>query len=153
MSSKCANCIYKAVALDEQPCCECLSTLGQPNFTSVAREGTKHDAGKPPMSLIPTAALVEEAKVLAFGAAKYSAHNWRLGISYSRLVDAALRHLTEWKEGDRIDAETSLSHLAHARCCLGFLLHYESKQGLYQDFDDLWNGYQELLKSRITPTD
>ncbi len=105
--------------------------------------GIKHDSGKPPLSLIPTSSLTAIAEVLAFGASKYSAHNWRKGISYSRLVDAAMRHLTEWKESDsisRLDAESNLSHLAHAACCIAFLLEYESKPEIYQKFDDLWKG-------------
>lgn len=86
---------------------------------------TKHDAGKPPLSLIPRSALLAEAAVLDFGAHKYSKHNWRKGMEWSRLVDACLRHITAWNEGENLDPETLHSHLAHARCCLGFLIEYQ----------------------------
>jgi hypothetical protein len=85
--------------------------------------GTKYDSGKAPLSLIPPEALVAEAEVLAFGARKYAAHNWRGGFEWSRLIDAALRHITAF--GEDKDPESGLSHLAHARCCLGFLIAHE----------------------------
>lgn len=89
-----------------------------------AGAGSKHDAGKPPLSLIPRAALLAEAEVLAFGAQKYDAHNWRKGMRWSRLGDAAMRHLLAWLDGEDNDPETGLPHLAHLRCCSGFLLEY-----------------------------
>lgn len=89
-------------------------------------EGKKFDSGKPPLSLIPARAQIEEARVLAFGAQKYGTHNWRAGMAWSRLLDAALRHITAYAAGADTDEETGLSHLAHARCCLGFLLDYET---------------------------
>lgn len=91
-------------------------------------EAKKFDAGKPPLGLISRTALEEEAKVLAFGAQKYGTHNWRAGMDFSRLVDAALRHVYAFADGEDCDKETGLSHLAHARCCLAFLLEYEGKR-------------------------
>lgn len=58
--------------------------------------------------------------------------NWRKGMRWSRLADAALRHLLKWASGSRVDEETGLSHLAHAMCCLMFLLNYE-QTGLGED--------------------
>lgn len=84
--------------------------------------GTKYDTGKPPLSLIDRHALEEIAQVLAFGAKKYDAHNWRKGIQYSRLLDAALRHLYAFADGEDTDPESGLSHVAHAGCCVVFLL-------------------------------
>jgi hypothetical protein len=92
----------------------------------------KADTGKAPMSLLPRSALVAEAEVLAFGARKYAAHNWRKGMKWSRLLDAALRHLTAFADGEDTDPETGLSHLAHLRCCAGFLIEYQEK-GLGED--------------------
>ena len=86
---------------------------------------TKHDSGKPPISLISTKALIEEAKVMAYGEKKYGRDTWRGGFAYSRLLDAALRHILAYNDGEDKDAETGISHLAHARCCLGFLLEQE----------------------------
>ena len=64
-------------------------------------EGIKHDGGKVRMDLLPMEALIEEAKVLTFGANKYDAHNWRSGIAYSRLMAAAYRHMAAFMQGER----------------------------------------------------
>lgn len=87
--------------------------------------GVKHDEGKPRMDLLPPEALKEIAEVLALGASKYSAHNWRMGFAYSRLIAAALRHLFAWVGGENKDPESGKSHLAHAACCLMFLITFE----------------------------
>jgi hypothetical protein len=94
--------------------------------------GTKHDSGKPPMELLPGDALVEISKVLGFGAQKYEAFNWVGGFKWGRLAGAALRHVFSWLSGEDKDPETGLSHLAHAACCLIFLITHE-KRGLGKD--------------------
>lgn len=84
--------------------------------------GTKHDAAKIPLDLLPSEALFRIAEVLAQGAKKYGRNNWRNGLSYSRLIAAALRHLLAFNAGENLDPETNLSHLCHASCCLLFLI-------------------------------
>jgi hypothetical protein len=88
------------------------------------REGVKYDADKDPWHLLPTDAIREVVKVLAFGANKYAARNWENGMAFSRCYSASLRHLTAWWEGEDKDPETGISHLAHAMCCIMFLLAY-----------------------------
>ena len=82
--------------------------------------GTKHDAEKIRLDLLSTQWLNGVGKVLTFGAKKYAAHNWREGIEMSRLMGAALRHITAFNGGQDNDPETGLSHLWHASCCLMF---------------------------------
>lgn len=94
---------------------------------AVKDQAMKKDAGKPPLGLISRTALEEEARVMAFGAEKYGTHLWRAGMDFSRLVDAALRHVYAFADGEDNDKETGLSHLAHARCCLAFLTEYVGK--------------------------
>lgn len=89
--------------------------------------GTKFDKGKAQLSLVPLAALEEEAKVFEFGAAKYGRDNYKAGMDYSRLIDAALRHINAFNSGEDLDPESGLSHLGHARCCLAMLLYYKAK--------------------------
>lgn len=89
------------------------------------KQGTKFDAGKPMLSLIPYSALTEEARVLMFGMEKYGRDNWRQGFEWTRLIDAGMRHLQAFNEGEELDPESGLSHLAHARCCLAFLIEFE----------------------------
>ena len=87
---------------------------------------------KPRLELLPFGALTDIADVLTFGARKYGADNWRRGASWSRYFAACLRHLFAWWRGEGNDPETGLSHLAHAGCCILFLIEYE-REGLGED--------------------
>jgi hypothetical protein len=75
--------------------------------------------------LVPMGAVAQIADVLAHGAAKYQAHNWARGTEWSRYYAAALRHLAAWSQGEDLDPDSGLSHLAHAGCCIVFLLEYQ----------------------------
>jgi len=88
----------------------------------------KFDSGKAPISLIPREALEQEAMVLLYGANKYGKYNWKQGMEYSRFIDASLRHIIAFASGENLDPESGLSHLAAARCSLGFLIHYIENQ-------------------------
>ena len=103
----------------------------------VMSKGNKSDSGKPSISLIPSIALVEEARVLDFGKRKYAEHNWRKGIEWSRIIDGILRHIVAYKEGQTHDPETGISHMAHVRCGAGFLLDYEVN---HPELDDRYKG-------------
>lgn len=95
--------------------------------------GVKHDAGKPPLELLPREALWRVAEVLGYGAQKYSKYNWRGGLEWTRVYGAVLRHLTAWADGEDLDGESGLSHLAHAGCGVCFLLQYSKDR---PDLDD-----------------
>jgi len=95
--------------------------------------GTKFDQDKVRFELLPQAALKEIAKVLTFGARKYDSWNWTKGLQYTRLLGALLRHIGAWSVGIDKDPETGLSHLAHAGCCILFLLWMEKFR---PDLDD-----------------
>lgn len=97
--------------------------------------GIKHDDGKPMLDLISPAMVMEVGRVLTFGAQKYDAHNWRKGITYSRLIAAALRHIFKWLAGRDQDSESGLSHLAHAVCCLMMIIEFQA-EGRDDELDD-----------------
>jgi hypothetical protein len=42
-----------------------------------------------------------------------------------RYFAALMRHLTAWWDGERADPESGLHHLAHAGCCLLFLIWFD----------------------------
>jgi len=87
----------------------------------------KHDDNKLRMDLIQPEFLIELAKVLTHGAAKYGANNWQgLPDAHNRYYAALLRHLMEWRKGHTIDQDSTLPHLAHAICNLMFLLHEDT---------------------------
>jgi len=75
------------------------------------------------------------AEVLMLGANKYGDRNWELGIDYSRVYGAILRHLFAWFSGEDCDKETSKNHLHHASCELMFLQHFISNDK-YKKFDN-----------------
>lgn len=86
----------------------------------------KHDAGKRRWSLLPFNALRQVVDVLEFGAAKYAVDGWKtVPNARTRYYDATMRHLTEWWAGESLDPESGLHHLAHASCCVLFLLAKE----------------------------
>ena len=89
----------------------------------------KYDDGKPRWSLLPWKAVNEIVKVLTYGANKYTDDNWHKVVNTSdgedRYFSAMMRHLYAWREGEKVDPESKLSHLAHAGCCLIFLLWKE----------------------------
>src|SRR6266852_4660821 len=97
----------------------------------------KKDSGKP--SLFPilgaAQALAEIAAVLHFGAKKYAPSKWREGMNWSRLIDALLKHVTAFANGESTDPETGLSQLGHAGCCVLFLLTYQLEN---LGTDDRW---------------
>lgn len=91
-------------------------------------EGRKLDCGKVIMGAIPPDAELAVARVLTFGAEKYARDNWRkvpdMDVQY---MDAALRHLNAYRRGEKVDSESGESHLAHAACCIMFLLQIKEE--------------------------
>lgn len=88
-------------------------------------QAIKFDEDKMPLHLLSSEALLQTAAVLKFGADKYAAHNWRGGFAWSRPLAAAMRHILAFNSGEDKDPESGLSHLAHAACCIMFLLEFE----------------------------
>lgn len=86
--------------------------------------------------LLPKAFMDAVAEVMAFGAEKYDAHNWRKGYEWSKSYAAAMRHMTAHWDGETFDAESGLPHLAHAGCHLLFMLTWLAEDGEGSQFDD-----------------
>ena len=98
-------------------------------------EGRKFDGGKLEYGLLPPHALKEVVKVLTFGAQKYERDNWqKVPDSKRRYFDAMQRHVWSWKQGEQLDPESGIHHLAHAMCCLMFLYEHDVKYSK-QDID------------------
>lgn len=110
--------------------------MTSPSEEQTKSTGVKHDSDKPNLSLIPSSLLLEVGRVLTYGAEKYSAHNWRSGITQSRLMSAAMRHIIAYNEGEDLDEESGLHHLAHAICELSFAMEHTLNPEQYGSFDD-----------------
>lgn len=92
-------------------------------------QGRKDDSAKRRYSLLPKGAVNSVVDVLEAGAIKYSVDNWQqVPNARTRYYDAAMRHIDAWFNGDLKDAETGLPHLAHAICCLMFLIWFDDEQ-------------------------
>jgi len=77
--------------------------------------GTK----KVPLSTVSAPAMAEIGLAMLEGARKYGRHNYRaVGVRGSVYYDACLRHLMAWWEGEDIDPDSGLSHIAKATACL-----------------------------------
>lgn len=86
-------------------------------------EGVKLDSGKRRWSLLPRGTVPQVVDVLEYGARKYAPDNWqKVPDARRRYYDAAHRHIEAWWGGETRDPETGLHHLAHATCCLLFLI-------------------------------
>lgn len=72
------------------------------------------DPNKPRLSLIPKEALWQIGGALTYGEKHYGTHNWRKGIPISLLLDAAMRHISQFAEGEDIDPGSGNPHLGNA---------------------------------------
>jgi hypothetical protein len=60
------------------------------------------------------------------GAEKYGPWNWReTGVCASTYVNAILRHLNAWRDGESLDPESGITHLAHIACSANILMDAE----------------------------
>ena len=91
--------------------------------------GRKDDSNKPRYSLLPMGTINQVVRVLEYGASdKYEVDNWqKIPDARRRFYDAAMRHIDAWWNGEKIDKESKLPHLAHAICCLLFLMWFDNK--------------------------
>ena len=94
----------------------------------VRQSGMKFDSDKPRYSLLPKGAVNSVIDVLEFGAKKYSADNWQeVDNAKERYYNAAMRHIDLWWNGEKLDSETNVHHLAHAATNLFFLMWFDNK--------------------------
>ena len=88
-------------------------------------QSAKADKGKLELSLVNPELVKAVAEVRMYGTEKYGdSENWRK-VEPKRYVDALYRHLLAYIEGNEVDEESGLSHLAHMACNISFLLDEE----------------------------
>ena len=68
------------------------------------------------------ATLEEMTVAMEYGEQKYGRNNWKKGMEWSRLVDAAQRHGLAIVRGEDIDAESGNRHVAHMLASIHMLL-------------------------------
>ena len=86
----------------------------------------KHDSGKQRWDFIPFDALNEVVKVYTWGhdVKGYGPDNWKTVEPRDRYFAALMRHIHEWREGNKKDHESKIWIMAHvifnAMCLLWF---------------------------------
>lgn len=105
---------------------------------------------KIPLHLWPETASILGSMALLDGALKYGRSNFRsIGVRASIYHDATRRHLMKWFEGQDLDEDSGLPHLAHALACVAILIDAQSS-GKMNDDRMLKGGTLELLET-MTP--
>lgn len=88
-------------------------------------DSVKESKGKLPMHLILWKPVKWLVRIRMYGLKKYpNADNWK-GIPKLTWYDALIRHLVAYAEGEMIDKESGLPHLAHSLCNLCYLIENE----------------------------
>lgn len=101
------------------------------------RGGTKDDTGKKEFDRLAWDAMSAINDVHKFGDNKYEPGNWRKGLHFKRLINAAIRHLTAVLSQELFDKESKLLHTAHAATCCEMLTHFLLNHEKYKEFDDI----------------
>ena len=93
-----------------------------------------HGIKKPPMHLVPPSAILYMAMGFGDGAAKYGPYNWRdNAVASSVYVGAAMRHLSQWWDGEESADDSGIHHLAHAMSCLAIIVDARESGNLVDD--------------------
>ena len=91
-------------------------------------------AKKAPMWLLPPYALQQTAWVHKLGASKYQPYNWRdTGVCATTYISAIMRHLDAWRDGEDIDPESGVTHLAHIAASCNILMDANKCDKLIDD--------------------
>jgi len=104
--------------------------MSQTNPTD--NDAARDDVGKLRYDLLPVEWRRFLTEIFTFGAAKYDAWNWTKGMNYSRMLGSMHRHIAAWEEGEGVDQESGLHHLAHAAWNALALVYYQ-EYGLGKD--------------------
>ncbi len=104
-------------------------------MTETVNPKTAAGSSKPSLlSVIPTAGLLVLGAVMRLGARKYGAFNFRDStVPASIYVDAAMRHLMSWWDGEDNDPESGVSHLGHVMACMAIVIEARALGKLADD--------------------
>lgn len=81
------------------------------------------DSKKAPLAKLPWKALRAVSGVQQYGHGKYGDYyNYKKGMEVSRQISCAIRHLSEYMDGNDLDSESGHNHLAHAATRILFAL-------------------------------
>lgn len=115
-------------------------------MSNVTRDGggLRLNQNKTRLDLMPSYALEHVGQVFTKGAEKYSADNWRSGMSWSKPLASMERHLAAYKQCKDFDEETGLLHMAHLVANGLFLVEYYKIFPQGDDRDHSWQHKQRI---------
>lgn len=86
---------------------------------------------KPSLRAVPMIAVYEMGKAMLDGVRKYGLFNWRINAVRSDIyVDAAMRHINAWADGEEVASDSGVHHLAHAMACMAILIDAQNANQL-----------------------
>ncbi len=103
-------------------------------------------SNKLPLHLWPAAATALGSVGMLNGMLKYGRANFRVaGIRPTIYIDAAQRHLAAWLEGEELDPDDNVPHLAAALACIAIIVDARVA-GKFNDDRNVNNaGYREFI--------
>uniref|UniRef100_A0AAU6VZE6 dATP/dGTP diphosphohydrolase N-terminal domain-containing protein n=2 Tax=unclassified bacterial viruses TaxID=12333 RepID=A0AAU6VZE6_9VIRU len=83
---------------------------------------------------MPLSANIEANRALENGAEKYGLCNWRdTNVKASVYIDAALRHIAQWQEGQENASDSDVHNLGHAMASLAIIIDAQAQGVLIDD--------------------
>lgn len=108
--------------------------LGELPMADDKREyAERKNTGKPQMSYVDMHCLSPCARVLEFGATKYSRNNWKKGMPVTKILDSLMRHIGDLQDGKVIDDESKLAIIGHIQCNAMFLGNPNNQDDITED--------------------
>lgn len=99
---------YKGISpLDE------MVTYSPREIESKKEAGSRLDAGKERLDLIPPDALLALAQLYGDGAMKYEDRNWEKGMTWGRCFAPMMRHAWKWWWGEEYDIDPTTGVKTH----------------------------------------
>jgi hypothetical protein len=126
--------------------------VSEGSYTKATTTNPKDLIGVQKVSItkLPPAAILHAAHAMMNGAEKYGAYTWRAKeVKASIYVDAALRHLYAWFEGQEVATDSLVHHLGHAMACMAILLDAQETGNLVDDrpVTEQKRGFNEVLEA------
>jgi hypothetical protein len=106
---------------------------------------------KLPLHLWPVSATAMGCLGLLDGMLKYGRSNWRdTGVRVTIYLDALDRHSAAYREGEDLDPDSGMPHLAHMLACLAILVDATATGKITDDRCYNGSGYRALV-TELTP--
>lgn len=108
-------------------------------------------SNKVSITKLPLIAVAHGAMAMMDGASKYGPYNFRAKpVQASIYVDAAMRHLMSWFEGQENASDSNVHHLGHVIGCCAILLDCQANGNLVDDRPLDTSGDLNWMENKLT---